>query len=473
MKRNIVLKGGTSIVEQLDTITSISTPMGEGAIGIVRLSGHDAVEIADKLYKGKHLLKDVPTHTINYGHIIDPETEEVVEEVMVSVLRAPRTFTREDIVEINCHGGILTINRVLELTMTYGARMAEPGEYTKRAFLNGRIDLSQAEAVMDFIRSKTDRASKVAMNQIEGRLSDLVKRQRQSILEILAQVEVNIDYPEYDDVEDATTEFLLERSQEIKQEIQKLLDTGVQGKIMREGLSTVIVGKPNVGKSSMLNNLIQDNKAIVTEVAGTTRDVLEEYVNVRGVPLRLVDTAGIRETEDIVERIGVERSRKALSEADLILFVLNYNEPLTEDDRKLYEVIKNEDAIVIINKTDLEQRIDLAEVETMVGDMPIIQTSMLQQQGIDELEIQIRDLFFGGEVQSQDMTYVSNSRHISLLKQAKNAIQDAIDAAEMGVPMDMVQIDLTRTWEILGEIIGESASEELIDQLFSQFCLGK
>ncbi|ELJ9221405.1 tRNA uridine-5-carboxymethylaminomethyl(34) synthesis GTPase MnmE [Staphylococcus pseudintermedius] len=473
MKRNIVLKGGTSIVEQLDTITSISTPMGEAAIGIVRLSGHDAVEIADKLYKGKHLLKDVPTHTINYGHIIDPETEEVVEEVMVSVLRAPRTFTREDIVEINCHGGILTINRVLELTMTYGARMAEPGEYTKRAFLNGRIDLSQAEAVMDFIRSKTDRASKVAMNQIEGRLSDLIKRQRQSILEILAQVEVNIDYPEYDDVEDATTEFLLERSQEIKQEIQKLLDTGVQGKIMREGLSTVIVGKPNVGKSSMLNNLIQDNKAIVTEVAGTTRDVLEEYVNVRGVPLRLVDTAGIRETEDIVERIGVERSRKALSEADLILFVLNYNEPLTEDDRKLYEVIKNEDAIVIINKTDLEQRLDLAEVETMVGDMPIIQTSMLQQQGIDELEIQIRDLFFGGEVQSQDMTYVSNSRHISLLKQAKNAIQDAIDAAEMGVPMDMVQIDLTRTWEILGEIIGESASEELIDQLFSQFCLGK
>ncbi|WP_238989704.1 tRNA uridine-5-carboxymethylaminomethyl(34) synthesis GTPase MnmE [Staphylococcus sp. MI 10-1553] len=447
--------------------------MGEGAIGIVRLSGHDAVEIADKLYKGKHPLKDVPTHTINYGHIIDPETEEVVEEVMVSVLRAPRTFTREDIVEINCHGGILTINRVLELTMTYGARMAEPGEYTKRAFLNGRIDLSQAEAVMDFIRSKTDRASKVAMNQIEGRLSDLIKRQRQSILEILAQVEVNIDYPEYDDVEDTTTEFLLERSQEIKQEIQKLLDTGVQGKIMREGLSTVIVGKPNVGKSSMLNNLIQDNKAIVTEVAGTTRDVLEEYVNVRGVPLRLVDTAGIRETEDIVERIGVERSRKALSEADLILFVLNYNEPLTEDDRKLYEVIKNEDAIVIINKTDLEQRLDLAEVEAMVGDMPIIQTSMLQQQGIDELEIQIRDLFFGGEVQSQDMTYVSNSRHISLLKQAKNAIQDAIDAAEMGVPMDMVQIDLTRTWEILGEIIGESASEELIDQLFSQFCLGK
>ncbi|EOB8274057.1 tRNA uridine-5-carboxymethylaminomethyl(34) synthesis GTPase MnmE [Staphylococcus aureus] len=457
----------------LDTITSISTPMGEGAIGIVRLSGPQAVEIADKLYKGKHLLNDVPSHTINYGHIIDPESKEVIEEVMVSVLRAPKTFTREDIIEINCHGGILTINRVLELTMTYGARMAEPGEFTKRAFLNGRIDLSQAEAVMDFIRSKTDRASKVAMNQIEGSLSDLIKKQRQSILEILAQVEVNIDYPEYDDVEDATTEFLLEQSKEIKQEINRLLDTGAQGKIMREGLSTVIVGKPNVGKSSMLNNLIQDNKAIVTEVAGTTRDVLEEYVNVRGVPLRLVDTAGIRETEDIVEKIGVERSRKALSQADLILFVLNNNEALTQEDYTLYEVVKNEDVIVIVNKMDLEQNIDINEVKDMIGDTPLIQTSMLKQEGIDELEIQIRDLFFGGEVQNQDMTYVSNSRHISLLKQARQTIQDAIDAAESGVPMDMVQIDLTRTWEILGEIIGETASDELIDQLFSQFCLGK
>ena len=456
-----------------DTITSISTPMGEGAIGIVRLSGPQAIEIGDILYKGKKKLSEVETHTINYGHIIDPETNETVEEVMVSVLRAPKTFTREDIIEINCHGGILTINRILELTMTYGARMAEPGEYTKRAFLNGRIDLSQAEAVMDFIRSKTDRASKVAMNQIEGRLSDLIKKQRQSILEILAQVEVNIDYPEYDDVEDATTDFLLEQSKRIKEEINQLLETGAQGKIMREGLSTVIVGRPNVGKSSMLNNLIQDNKAIVTEVAGTTRDVLEEYVSVRGVPLRLVDTAGIRDTEDIVEKIGVERSRKALSEADLILFVLNNNEPLTEDDQTLFEVIKNEDVIVIINKTDLEQRLDVSELREMIGDMPLIQTSMLKQEGIDELEIQIKDLFFGGEVQNQDMTYVSNSRHISLLKQARQSIQDAIDAAESGIPMDMVQIDLTRTWEILGEIIGESASDELIDQLFSQFCLGK
>ncbi|MBL0847732.1 MULTISPECIES: tRNA uridine-5-carboxymethylaminomethyl(34) synthesis GTPase MnmE [Mammaliicoccus] len=458
---------------ELDTITSISTPMGEGAIAIVRLSGPDALNIADRIYKGKKQLNEVASHTINYGHIIDPDSEEVVEEVMVAVMKAPKTFTREDIVEINCHGGLVTVNRVLELTLSNGARMAEPGEFTKRAFLHGRIDLSQAEAVMDFIRSKTERASKVALGQMEGRLSNLIKGLRQSILEILAQVEVNIDYPEYDDVEEATAQFLLKESRHIENEIDQLLRTGQQGKIMREGLSTVIVGKPNVGKSSMLNNLIQDNKAIVTEVAGTTRDVLEEYVNVRGVPLRLVDTAGIRETEDIVEKIGVERSRKALSEADLILFVLNYNEALTENDYQLFDVIKDEDVIVIINKMDLEQNLDMDQLKDMIGDHPLVQTSMIEQQGIEELEQKISELFFGGQVQSQDMTYVSNSRHIALLKDAKSSINDAIQSAEDGVPIDIVQIDLIKTWELLGEVIGEEASDSLIDQLFSQFCLGK
>lgn len=458
---------------ELDTIASISTPMGEGAIAIVRLSGNDAISIADKLYKGKHQLSDVASHTINYGHIIDPASNEIIEEVMVAVMRAPRTYTREDIVEINCHGGIMTVNRVLELALKNGARLAEPGEFTKRAFLNGRIDLSQAEATMDFIRSKTDRASRVAMQQIEGRLSVLIKGLRQSILEILAQVEVNIDYPEYDDVEEATNTFLMEEARKIEGSITNLLQTANQGKILREGLSTVIVGKPNVGKSSMLNNLIQDNKAIVTEIAGTTRDVLEEYVNVRGVPLRLVDTAGIRETEDIVEKIGVERSREALKKADLILYVLNNNEILTEEDYKLAEIIKNEDVIVIINKTDLETKLDLEEVKTMVGNAPIVRTSMLSQQGIEELEEQIRTLFFAGEVSNQDMTYVSNARHISLLKSAKTSIGDAISAAELGVPVDMIQIDLIKTWELLGEVIGESVDDGLIDQLFSQFCLGK
>lgn len=465
------IKGGNFM--ELDTIASISTPMGEGAIAIVRLSGSDAVSIADKLYKGKYQLNDVASHTINYGHIIDPASKEVVEEVMVAVMRAPRTYTREDIVEINCHGGIMTVNRVLELALTNGAKLAEPGEFTKRAFLNGRIDLSQAEATMDFIRSKTDRASRVAMQQIEGRLSVLIKGLRQSILEILAQVEVNIDYPEYDDVEEATNTFLMEEARKIEGSITNLLQTANQGKILREGLSTVIVGKPNVGKSSMLNNLIQDNKAIVTEIAGTTRDVLEEYVNVRGVPLRLVDTAGIRETEDIVEKIGVERSREALKKADLILYVLNNNEILTEEDYKLAEIIKNEDVIVIVNKTDLENKLDLEEVKTMVGNAPIVKTSMLSQQGIEELEEQIRTLFFAGEVSNQDMTYVSNARHISLLKSAKTSIGDAISAAELGVPIDMIQIDLIKTWELLGEVIGESVDDGLIDQLFSQFCLGK
>ncbi len=459
---------------EFDTISSISTPMGEGAIAIVRLSGDEAINIADKIYKGKHKLINVDSHTINYGHIIDPETNDIVEEVMVAVMRAPRTYTREDIVEINCHGGIMTVNRVLELTLSNGAKLAEPGEFTKRAFLNGRIDLSQAEATMDFIRSKTDRASKVAMQQIEGRLSTLIKGLRQSILEILAQVEVNIDYPEYDDVEEATNQFLLTEAEKIKTSIEGLLQTGTQGKILREGLSTVIVGKPNVGKSSMLNNLIQDNKAIVTEIAGTTRDVLEEYVNVRGVPLRLVDTAGIRETDDIVEKIGVERSREALSKADLILYVLNYNEALTESDYQLAEVIKYEDVIVIINKTDLSQALDIEAVKQMVGvNTPIVMTSMVDQSGIEQLEEKIRDLFFEGAVSNQDMTYVSNARHISLLKDAKQSISDAIIAAESGVPIDMIQIDLIKTWELLGEVIGESVADGLIDQLFSQFCLGK
>lgn len=457
---------------QLETISSISTPVGEGAIAIVRLSGMDALEIADKLYRGKKTLDEVDSHTINYGHIIDPDTDEVVEEVMAAVMRAPKTYTREDIVEINCHGGINTINRILQLTLKHGARMAEPGEFTKRAFLNGRIDLSQAEGVMDFIRSKTDEASKVASGQMQGRLKVYVESLRQSILNILAQVEVNIDYPEYDDVEEATTEFLLEEAEKVKMEIEKLLKSSSQGRIMREGLSTVIVGKPNVGKSSLLNYLIQDNKAIVTEVAGTTRDILEEYVNVNGIPLKLVDTAGIRDTDDIVEKIGVERSRQALTEAELILYVLSNNEELTSEDIELLDSVKDENVIAIINKLDLDSRLDIKELENRY-DFPIVKTSITEGTGVDDLEDRIADLFFGGQISSADSTYLSNNRHISLLEQANSTINDAIESADMDVPIDIVQIDLVKTWELLGEVIGEDVSEQLIDQLFSQFCLGK
>ncbi|KIH69721.1 tRNA uridine-5-carboxymethylaminomethyl(34) synthesis GTPase MnmE [Salinicoccus roseus] len=458
---------------QLETISSISTPVGEGAIAIVRLSGVDAVEIADRLYKGAKPLEAVDSHTINYGHILDPDTGETVEEVMVAIMRAPRTYTREDIVEINCHGGVHTINRVLQLTLKHGARMAEPGEFTKRAFLNGRIDLSQAEGVMDFIRSKTTEASKVANQQMQGRLKSHVEGLRQSILNILAQVEVNIDYPEYDDVEEATTSFLEEEAQKVKDEIRKLLKSSAQGKILREGLSTVIVGKPNVGKSSLLNYLIQDNKAIVTDVAGTTRDILEEYVNVNGIPLKLIDTAGIRDTDDIVEKIGVERSRQALKEAELILYVLNNNEPLTDEDIEILDSMADQNVINIVNKLDLEPKLDVEDLQKRYPGMPVVRTSIINGTGVDDLEDRIASLFFEGEIQSVDSTYVSNNRHIHLLEQAADAISDAIESAGMDVPVDIVQIDLVKTWELLGEVIGEDVSEQLIDQLFSQFCLGK
>lgn len=459
----------------MDTIAAISTPMGEGAIAIVRLSGDKAVEIADRVFRAPNnkQLAQQTTHTIHYGHLIEPKTDEVVEEVMLSLMRAPRTFTREDVVEINCHGGLTSVNRVLKLVLTNGARLAEPGEFTKRAFLNGRIDLSQAEAVMDLIRAKTDRAMNVALNQMDGKLSRLIGDLRQALLETLAQVEVNIDYPEYDDVEEMTVPVLLEKCGWVSQEIDKLLQTSSQGKILREGLSTVILGRPNVGKSSLLNSLVQENKAIVTDIAGTTRDIIEEYVNVRGVPLRLVDTAGIRETEDIVERIGVERSRQVLREADLILFMVNGAELLGDEDRRLFETIEAMDYIVVVNKTDLPQQIDMNEVQVLAGNHRIVTTSLLEEQGVMELEEAIAALFFEGNVESGDLTYVSNARHIALLHQAKEAVEEAIHGAEAGVPVDMVQIDVTRTWEILGEIIGDTVQESLINQLFSQFCLGK
>ncbi|MCP8617208.1 tRNA uridine-5-carboxymethylaminomethyl(34) synthesis GTPase MnmE [Salirhabdus salicampi] len=455
-----------------DTITAISTPLGEGAIAIVRLSGEEAIPITNKIFRGKNL-STVPSHTMHYGKLVDPTTDAIVEEVMVTVMKGPKTFTREDVVEINCHGGLVSVNRVLELVLAHNARLAEPGEFTKRAFLNGRIDLSQAEAVMDLIRAKTDRAMNVALKQMDGRLSKLIQSLRQKLLETLAHVEVNIDYPEYDDVEEMTHEIMREKATEVMEEIEQLLITAKQGKILREGIGTAIIGRPNVGKSSLLNALAQENKAIVTDVPGTTRDVIEEYVNVRGIPLRLVDTAGIRETEDIVEKIGVERSRQVLKEADLILLVLNYGEQLTVEDKNLFEAAKDMDYIVIINKTDLEKKINLEQVKEWAGDHPIVMTSLLEEKGVDELEQSIATTFFEGELDAADLTYVSNVRHIQLLKQAKQALQDAMTGLESGVPIDVVQIDVTRTWEILGEIIGDTVHESLIDQLFSQFCLGK
>lgn len=455
-----------------DTIAAISTPIGEGAIGIVRLSGPEAISIAAKIFKGPNLF-EVDSHTIHYGRIFEPDSKELVDEVMTTVMRTPKTYTREDIVEINCHGGMVAVNRVLELLLECGARLAEPGEFTKRAFLNGRIDLSQAEGVMDIIRAKTDKAMSVAAGQIDGRLSTLIQKLRDELIETVAHVEVNIDYPEYDDVEEMTHEMMETKTKEVHQEIERLLQVSRQGKILREGIQTGIIGRPNVGKSSLMNTFVQETKAIVTEIPGTTRDTIEEYVNVRGVPLRLIDTAGIRETEDIVERIGVERAHQVLRESDLLLFVLNYSEPLSEDDEQLFEAIGDLQTIIILNKTDLPKQIDMERVEELANGRPIIPMSILEDEGIDELEESIAELFYAGEVDTGDFTYVSNARHIQLLKEAKKALEDAMEALQMNIPIDIVQIDITRTWELLGEIVGDTASEALIDQLFSQFCLGK
>lgn len=459
---------------EFETIAAISTPPGEGAIGIVRLSGENAVEVADRVYRsGAKVLAEQKSHTIHYGHIQNPKTNEVVDEVMISVMLAPKTFTREDIIEINCHGGITSVNQVLQVVLQQGARLAEPGEFTKRAFLNGRIDLSQAEAVMDLIRAKTDKAMHVALQQLDGNLSSLIRSLRSDILDTLAQVEVNIDYPEYDDVETLTSQLLVEKATQVKAHIQQLLQTASQGKILREGLATAIIGRPNVGKSSLLNFLLQEEKAIVTEIAGTTRDVIEEYVNVRGVPLKLVDTAGIRETEDIVERIGVERSRQALKEADLVLLVFNQNEPLSEEDLLLIEATNQNHRIVILNKVDLPNQLDLNKLETLVDPDSIVKTSILTKSGIDLLEEKIAALFFAGNTGERDATYVSNVRHIALLNDAESALDDVITGIEAGLPVDLVQMDMTRCWDLLGEITGDSVQDELLNQLFSQFCLGK
>lgn len=459
-------------VTEFDTIAAISTPPGEGAISIVRMSGEEAVSIAQKVFSGKDLTQ-AKSHTINYGHIVDPKTHEEIDEVMVSLMLAPKTFTREDVVEINCHGGIVATNRILQLLLVNGARLAEPGEFTKRAFLHGRIDLTQAESVMDLIRAKTDRSMKIALNQLDGNLSHLIDSLRKDILDVLAQVEVNIDYPEYDDVEEMTTKLLREKAIEIKQRIEQLLKTASQGKIMREGLATALVGRPNVGKSSLLNYLLHEDKAIVTDVAGTTRDVIEEYVNVSGVPLKLIDTAGIRETDDKVEKIGVERSKKAIEQSDLVLLVLNAAESLTKEDLELIRLTNDKKRIIILNKTDLEEKLDRKELAKISENAPVYATSILKNEGVEALEEAISKLFFNGIENSQSTVMVTNARHIALLKKAQNSLDSVLEGISSGMPVDLVQIDMTEAWNLLGEITGESYEDELLDQLFSQFCLGK
>lgn len=455
-----------------DTIAAIATALGEGSIAVVRVSGPDAIGTVAKVFKSKTNLNEAPSHTVHYGWIADPRNGMVLDEVLVTVMKGPRSFTAEDVVEVSTHGGIVAVKSVLELILRSGARMAEPGEFTKRAFLNGRIDLAQAEAVIDLIRSKSDRAFQLAQKQATGALSKQIVPMRQDLIELIAHVEVNIDYPEHD-VEEVTAGLIREHCGRVLNQVESLLKRADEGKILREGIVTAIVGRPNAGKSSLLNALARDNKAIVTDIPGTTRDIVEESVSLSGIPLRLLDTAGIRETSDVVERIGVERSRGAVEEADLILLVLNHHEPLHDDERTLLKQLKDRSTIVVVNKIDLEGKLEMAEVEAAYPGERIVFLSAKEGSGIESLEAAVSKLFFSGEVEAGDLTYVSNARHIALLHQTRQSLEDAIAATHDGVPIDLIQIDITSSWESLGGILGDAAGDSLLNQIFSQFCLGK
>ena len=449
-----------------DTIAAVSTTQGVGAISIIRISGPDSIKIVNSIFKGKDLTK-VESHTINYGHIID--NDEIIDEVLVSIMKAPKTFTVEDVVEINCHGGISTTNKVLELVLNNGARLAEPGEFTKRAFLNGRIDLTQAESVMDLIESKSESQRKVSIKGLNGNVSNLIRDLRQQMLELLASIEVNIDYPEYEEYEVMTNDKILPSVKVIKDKLNKIINESENGKILTNGIKTIIIGKPNVGKSSILNRLLDEDKAIVTDIEGTTRDTVEGNITINGVSLNLIDTAGIRDTNDIVEKIGVEKSISLINEADLVIIVLNNNEELTIEDKKILEQAKEKQVIVVINKNDLEKKINTTEIPYK----NIIYTNTKDNKGIDPLKNKIIELFNLEQLSQNDNSFLTNVRQISLAKDAYKILSDVEKGIENEVPVDMVEIDITRCWEKLGEIIGETYTEELIDQLFSQFCLGK
>ena len=449
-----------------DTIAAISTALGVGAISIVRVSGDDALDIVSKIFRGKNL-KEVESHTINYGYIYD--NEKLVDEVLVSVMRAPKTFTREDVIEINVHGGIATTNKVLELLLTNGCRLAEPGEFTKRAFMNGRIDLIEAEAVMDLINAKTEKAMSLAVNQVSGDVSSLISNLRKEISMTLANIEVNIDYPEYEDIEVMTVDMVKNNISNIREKINKILNESKNGQLIKDGIKTIIIGKPNVGKSSILNRLLNEEKAIVTDVAGTTRDIVEGNISIDGIMLNMIDTAGIRETDDIVESIGVKKSISLIDEADLILYVLNNNEELTNDEKEILDKIKDKKSIIIVNKIDLEEKLDIS----MLEEKRLVKISALNNEGINILKDEIKNMFNLEEIEKGDYTYLSSARSISLLRRALSSLNDVEKGIENNMPIDMIEIDLKEVWNLLGEITGENYSEELIDQLFSQFCLGK
>lgn len=447
-----------------DTIVSISTSLGVGAIAIIRLSGPKAIEIVNKIFKGKDLTK-VDSHTINYGYIKENDT--IIDEVLVSIMRAPKTYTTEDVVEINTHGGIATTSKVLELCLTNGARLAEPGEFTKRAFLNGRIDLTQAEAVEDIITSTTDKSLNLSMNQLTGSLKKLITDTRKTMVNLMANIEVNIDYPEYEDAENITIPLLKEKLVPIKNKLSKLLEESKNAKIIKDGIDIALIGRPNVGKSSLLNLFLEEEKAIVTNIAGTTRDIVEGQTIINGIKINFIDTAGIRNTTDVVEKIGVEKSKQMISKADLNILILNNNEPLTNEDKELLELIKTKPSIIFINKNDLETKLDLDQMPN------VVQGNTLSLEGIKDLKQKIIEYFNLEKIEVKDATYLTNARQNALIKNTISYIDQALEDIETEVPVDMIEINIRAAWDTLGEIIGATYKDELLDELFSNFCLGK
>lgn len=448
-----------------DTIAAISTSLGVGAISIIRVSGLEAIKEVNKITKANILEKE--SHTIIYTYI--EENNETIDEVLVTIMKAPKTFTREDIVEINCHGGIATTKKVLELLLKQNIRLAEPGEFTKRAFINGRIDLTQAEAVMDLINVKSDAARQIAINNLKGKTTKKIKILREKISDILTNIEVNIDYPEYQDIEEMTVEKIENELDNIKYELDKIIENSKNSKIIKDGISVAIIGRPNVGKSSILNMFSGYEKAIVTDIAGTTRDVVEESIILDGIQLNLIDTAGIRQTKDIVEQIGVERSKQAIETADLVLLVLNNNEQLKKEDKDLLELSKNKKRIIIINKNDLDQKIDINELKRE----EIVTTNTIKDDGIKELKEKIKEMFNLEKITTKDYNYVSNINQLRKIEESRNSIENIRKNIENNLPIDIIEIDLKYIWDVLGEVIGETYQEELLDNLFSKFCVGK
>lgn len=463
-----------------DTIVAISTSVGEGGIGIVRLSGRKSLSIADKIFKPKdgELPSEFKSYTTHYGHIVHSngrlkeESDEVIDEVILTVMRTPKSYTKEDIVEINCHGGILPLRRVLESALSLGARLAQPGEFTKRAFLNGRIDLTQAESVLDIIRSKTDTSLRAAMSQLEGELSENVKRLRGGLIELYSHLEASIDFPE-EDIEILSECNFESRAKETADELKILIDSADRGRILAEGIRTVICGKPNVGKSSLMNSLLKEKRVIVSHIPGTTRDTIEEIINIDGIPLKIVDTAGIIESDDFLTKEGIERSRFYIKSADLILFLLDASAPLCRNDKRIAEEIKDKKVIVVVNKMDLPKELDIEKIRETLHDKKIIEISVTKKKNLRELEGAISEMVWGGEVTSDYTKLVTNARHKTLLMQARSALKKALRNVKNRVSAELIALDIKECIDSLGEITGETVDIDILDKIFSKFCIGK